>query len=302
VTGLRESCYIFSSPTFAWYKPMTIDTKVTEHYTRGKLVDAILQAITQSGKDVASLGFADLAPVDELHVGGLEATQAVAAQMQLHPGLRLLDVGSGIGGPARYFAAEHNCNVVGIDLTEEFVQVATSLTRIVKLEHLAEFRQASALEIPFASGTFDRAYMMHVGMNIADKAGVFREVRRVLKTDGIFAVFDIVRTGVNGTLRYPVPWALNQETSFVSEIKDYREALESAGFRIAQLRNRREFAIDFMKKSMSRMGPSGPPVLGIQLLMGDKAQEMLKNVLLLMEENVLEPVELYAQAEAQATR
>ncbi len=281
---------------------MTIDTKVAEHYTRGKLEDAILQAITRSGKDVASLGFADLAPIDELHVGGLEATQAVAAQMQLQPGLRLLDVGSGIGGPARYFAAEHNCNVVGIDLTEEFVQVATSLTRLVKLEHLAEFRQASALEIPFASGTFDRAYMMHVGMNIADKAGVFREVRRVLKSDGIFAVFDIVRTGVNGTLRYPLPWALNQETSFVSEIKDYREALERAGFRIAQQRNRREFAIDFMKKSMSRMGPSGPPVLGIQLLMGDKAQEMLKNVLLLMEENVLEPVEVYAQAAEQATR
>ena len=275
---------------------MTIDSRVAEHYTRGKLEDAILQAITRSGKDTASLGFGDLAPIDELHVGGLEATEAVAAHMQLQPGLRLLDVGSGIGGPARYFAAQHNCSVVGIDLTEEFVQVARSLTRVVKLEHLAEFRQASALEIPFASGSFDRAYMMHVGMNIADKAGVFREVRRVLKSDGIFAVFDIVRTGINATMRYPVPWALNEETSFVAEIKDYREALERAGFRIGQERNRREFAIDFIRKSMSRMGSSGPPVLGIQLLMGDKTPEMLKNVLLLMEENVLEPVELYAQA------
>ncbi len=118
---------------------------------------------------------------DEFHVGGFEATQAVAAHMDLRPGLRLLDVGSGIGGPARYFAAEHGCHVTGIDITEEFVQVAKSLTRLVKLDHLVEFRQASALQLPFASETFDRAYMIHVGMNLADKAVVFGEVRRVLK-------------------------------------------------------------------------------------------------------------------------
>lgn len=272
---------------------MTIETQVAQYYTRGKLEDAILQAITRSGKDVNSLGFADLATMDEFHVGGL-ATKAVAAQMKLQPGLRLLDVGSGIGGPARYFAAEHNCSISGIDLTEEFVQVATSLTRIVKLEGLASFQQASALAIPFPDATFDRAYMMHVGMNIADKAGVFREVRRVLKNDGIFAVFDIMH--VNGDLRFPLPWALNEKTSFVSALKDYRDALERAGFRIVQEQHPREFAINFSKKAMSRMTSSGPPVLGIQLLMGDKTPAMLKNVLALMEENVLEPVELYAQA------
>lgn len=275
---------------------MTTEIRVAEHYTRGKLEEAVLRAITQSGKDASRLGFADLATMDEFHVGGLEATKSVATRMELHPGLRLIDVGSGIGGPARYFAAEHNCNVVGIDLTEEFVQVASSLTRLVKLGHLAEFRHASALEIPFASETFDRAYMMHVGMNIADKVGVFREVRRVLKNDGIFAVFDILRTDVNGSLRYPLPWAMTEETSFVSEIKDYREALERAGFRIVQERNQRQFAIDFTRKAASRMASDGPPVLGLQLLMGDKTPQMLKNVLTLMEENVLEPVELYARA------
>lgn len=275
---------------------MTIESKIADHYTRGRLENAILRAITQSGKTPDTLGFADLAPMDELHVGGLEATQAIAAQMDLRPGLRLLDVGSGIGGPARYFAAEHGCRVVGVDLTEEFVQVANSLTQLLKLGHLAQFQQASALELPFTSQAFDRAYMFHVGMNIADKAGVFREVRRALQSDGIFAVFDIVRRGPHGTIRYPVPWALTEQTSFVSEIKDYREALERAGFRIVQERNRREFAIDFMRKSMSRMAASGPAILGIQLLMGDKTSEMLKNVLTMMQEGVLEPVELYAQA------
>src|SRR5664279_1214454 len=110
---------------------MSTEASVAEHYTRGHLEEAILTAITQAGKDPANLTPADLSAVDEFHVGGLEATQELAAHMELRSGLRLLDVGSGIGGPARYFAGGHGCNVVGIDLTKEFVQVATSLTRLV---------------------------------------------------------------------------------------------------------------------------------------------------------------------------
>ena len=274
---------------------MTTEAEVATYYTRGRLEEAILRAMAQAGKDAANLTPADLAPIDEFHVGGLEATQAMADQMELRSGLRLLDVGCGIGGPARYFAAEHGCRVAAIDLTEEFVQVAKRLTHLVKLDHLVEFRQASALQLDFAGNTFDRAYMIHVGMNIADKAGVFLQVRRVMKMDGVFALFDIMRSGSDGAIRYPVPWAPSHETSFVSSAKDYREALEQAGFRILRERNRREFAIDFMKRSMPRMSSSGPPVLGIQLLMGDKTPVMLNNVMLMLQDGILEPVELYAQ-------
>jgi SAM-dependent methyltransferase len=193
---------------------MTTEARVAEHYTRGRLEETILRAMAQMGKDTAHLVSTDLAPIDQFHVGGLEATQAMAGQMDLRPGLRLLDVGSGIGGPARYFAAEHGCNVTGIDLTEEFVQAAKSLTQLVKLDHSVEFRTASALRLPFPSETFDRAYMIHVGMNIADKAGVYREVRRVLKTGGVFALFEIMRGGANGVIRYPVPWGAKRGDEF----------------------------------------------------------------------------------------
>jgi len=157
------------------------------------------------GLDPDRLNPFDLAPADEFHVGGLDATRELAEQMELAPGLQILDVGSGIGGPARYFAAERQCKVTGVDLTEEFVQVARSLTRRTKLENLVEFVQASALNLTFNPETFDRAYMIHVGMNISDKAGVFREVRRVLKPGGKFAIFDYVRTK-DGPITYPVPW------------------------------------------------------------------------------------------------
>jgi MPBQ/MSBQ methyltransferase len=274
---------------------MSTEAKVAGHYTRGRLDNLILESLKKAGKDPANLAAADLAAVDEFHVGGLEATQELAAQMELQPGLQLLDVGSGIGGPARYFAAEHGCKVTGIDLTEEFVQVATALTRLVKLDHLADFRQASALELPFERESFDRAYMIHVGMNIADKAGVYREVRRVLKPDGSFVIFDILRTG-EGALEFPVPWAAAEETSFVTDLPSYRAALQEAGFYIVRERDRRAFGIAFTENVMARVAPGGPPALGLHLLMGEKTPLLLRNVLTMMKEDLISPVEIYARA------
>ena len=274
---------------------MSSEAQVAGHYTRGRLEETILQAAARMGLDPDRLNAMDLAAVDEFHVGGLDATRELAAQMELAPGLRILDVGSGIGGPARYFAAEHQCKVTGVDLTEEFVQVARSLTRRAKLDHLAEFVQASALDLKFDAGTFDRSYMIHVGMNIADKGGVFREVRRVLKPGGKFAVFDFLRTG-HGPIIYPVPWASSEETSFVVDMGSYRGALEKAGFHVEQERIRTAFAIEFTERTIARAAQHGQPALALHLLLGDQAPAMIKNVLAMMKQGVLGPVEFFARA------
>jgi MPBQ/MSBQ methyltransferase len=284
---------------------MSTEAAVAGHYGRGRLEELILAAVAREGKDPEKLTTVDLAAVDEFHLGGLEATQELAKHMELRAGLRLLDVGSGIGGPARYFAAEYGCRVMGIDLTEEFVRVAASLTSRTKLDGLAEFRQGSALELPFERDTFDGAYMIHAGMNIADKAGIFREVRRVLKPAVLFTIFDIMFTGdgrtrdgraTEGAIHYPVPWAASEETSFIGTVKEYRDGLQNAGFRVEQERGRGAFAIESTERRMARMAQGGPPALGLQLLMGEKAPIMIKNVLDMMKEGVLEPVELYARA------
>jgi ubiquinone/menaquinone biosynthesis C-methylase UbiE len=289
---------------------MSSEAKIAEHYGRGRLEEMILAAVAREGKDAENLTSGDLAAVDEFHVGGLEATHELAEQMELRPGLRLLDVGSGIGGPARYFAGEHGCRVTGIDLTEEFVRVAGSLTMLTKLDGLAEFRQGSALEMPFERNAFDGAYMIHVGMNVADKAGVFREVRRVVKSGGLFTIFDIMRAGegvakdgqtrdgraAEAAIHYPVPWALSEEACFVASREEYREALQKAGFEIVRERGRRAFGIEFTERVMARMAQAGPPALGLHLLMGEKAHLMVKNILGMMKEGVLEPVELQARA------
>lgn len=273
---------------------MDAEAKVAGHYGRGGLEDKILAAMKSAGVDMERVTVEDLAPVDEFHVGGLEATKELAGQMELGAGLRVLDVGSGIGGPARFFAAGHGCRVTGVDLTEEFARVATRLTQLAKLEGLVDFQQGSALEMKFEAGTFDRASMIHVGMNIADKDALFREVRRVLKPGGLFAVFDLVRTGP-GELSWPLPWALSAETSFVVSGKEYREALERAGFRLERERGRREYSVAFTERMVSRMA-QGPPALGLHLVMGEKTPVMIKNVLAMMKNGTLEPTEMIASA------
>src|SRR5262249_28809145 len=204
-------------------------------FARGKLEDKMWGVRRGARKNFWQLGGGGLAAIEEFHLGGREATQGLAEFMHLRPGMHLLDVGCGIGGPARFFA-ERGCQVTGIDLTEEFIRVAESLTRRVKLDQKAKFRQASALKLPFDAGTFDGAYTIHVCMNIADKAGVFREVARVLKPGARFSVYDLMRSS-DGTLAFPVPWAQTPETSFVASLDDYRRGLEAAGFRIEHERD-----------------------------------------------------------------
>lgn len=273
---------------------MNGEAKVAGHYGKAGLEEAILKGVESAGKDKEKLTAGDLAAVDEFHVGGLEATRELAARMELRAGMRVLDVGCGIGGPARYFAGELGCQVSGIDLTEEFVNVAKSLTRLVGLESAAEFRQGNALALPYEAESFDRAYTIHVLMNVGDKAGVFREVRRVLKAGGLFVMFDILR-GKKGALQYPVPWAGSEETSFVGTLEEYRSALEGTGFRVEQVRDRREFSVEFTERAMARVAQSGAPALGLHLLMGEKTPVMLKNVLGMMKEGVLTAVEVYGR-------
>ena len=158
---------------------MNTEQQVATHYTHGSLLQAILDALKQMGKDPVRFTAMDLSTGDEFHLGWLPATAALAEDLRLAPGMHVLDVGCGIGGPARYFAEAHKCRVTGIDLTEEFAQVAAELTRRCGLIDLVTFRHGSALDLPFYDGSFDAATLIHVGMNIADKARLYAGFHRV---------------------------------------------------------------------------------------------------------------------------
>lgn len=279
-------------------EPGTIEQRVARHYAQAELEKKILDLLAADGKDIERLTIADLAPVDEFHTAGREATVAFGAELGFTPDMHVLDVGCGIGGPSRYIAETYGCRVTGIDLTEEFVRTARGLAQRVGLADRIDYRQASALDLPFAPGMFDGAYMMHVGMNIEDKVALFSQVRRVLKDNATFGIYDVMLTGA-GEPRFPMPFARTAETSFLATLADYRRALHEGGFVIERGRNRLDAAIAYFRARAAAAAESGPPPLSIHLLLKGDGREMLGNVAGLYEEGVLAPVELICRARAE---
>jgi ubiquinone/menaquinone biosynthesis C-methylase UbiE len=274
---------------------MDMEQKVAEHYTHGSLLKTILEAVKQMGKDPERLAPQDLATGDELHLGWLPATVALAKDLGLAPGMHVLDVGSGIGGPARYFAEAHKCRVTGIDLTEEFVQAATDLTRRCGLSDLVTFRHGSALDLPFEDRTFDAATLIHVGMNIEDKARLFEEARRVLKPGAKFCAYEVMHAG-EGDLPYPMPWAMSIETSFVETPDTYRRLLSAAGFTIEAEENRCAFVLDRAREMKAKIEKDGMPALNQHALLGPTARERLGNVMATLERGTIAPIQMIARA------
>ena len=185
-------------------------SSIEAHYTRGHLIRAITEGLAGLGRTPQSVTPDELSPVDEFHVGGRQATEELMQQLHLAKDVRVLDVGSGLGGPARFVASRYGSRVTGIDLTAEYVETARTLTEWTGLGERLSFHHGSALDTPFADAEFDSAYMLHVGMNIPDKKALFREVSRVLKAGGLFAVYDVMKTG-DAPLAFPVPWASTPE-------------------------------------------------------------------------------------------
>ena len=269
---------------------MRVEHTVIAHYRHGTLEDALLQGLAAAGKDLDKLMPDDLAPADEFHIGGRQATVDFAAAFKPAADMHWLDIGSGLGGPSRYVAHHYKCRVTGVDLCEEYVEVAGSLARRVGLGDKVSYRQASALVLPFDASSFDGAYMQHVGMNIADKAKLFNEVHRVLKSGSTFAIYDVMR-GKDGIFNYPVPWASSADSDFVETPATYRALLTAEGFEVTEERDRSDFAMAFFKALQARMAQAGaPPVFGLQIVMGADAPQKVANMIGLVERGAIAPV------------
>jgi ubiquinone/menaquinone biosynthesis C-methylase UbiE len=269
---------------------MTIERTIIEHYRHGALEESLLEGLAAVGKDLDKLTPDDLAPADEFHIGGRQATVDFFAEFKPAADMHWLDIGSGLGGPSRYVAHHYKCRVTGVDLSEEYVAVAGSLSQRVGLGDKVSYRQASALALPFDGNSFDGAYMQHVGMNIADKAKLFNEVHRVLKPDGIFAIYDIMR-GNDGVFNYPVPWASGAEGNFIETPETYRALLSAEGFEPIKERDRSDFAMEFFKALQARTAQAGgPSKFGLQIVMGATTPQKVSNMIGLVESGTVKPV------------
>jgi ubiquinone/menaquinone biosynthesis C-methylase UbiE len=226
---------------------------VREHYRATGLTERLKIALAVFGPDDQQLTPKQLGALDQFHTRGLAATAELAKLAGITADMAVLDVGSGVGGPARFLAATYGCRVTGIDLSEPFVDAARYLTRRTGQSDQVSFRTASALELPFDGSRFDAVLLQHVAMNIAERARLYREIRRVLKPSGRFATFDVVANGSEPY--YPVPWARTSTTSFLLTADATREAIEQAGFRTLASQNDTEAA----KAWFTQLRASGPP-------------------------------------------
>ncbi len=266
---------------------MDVADLVRDHYSGDDFEGAVLDALRRAGADVDALRVEDLAGLDQLHAGFLPATEHLLDALDLSRATRLLDVGCGVGGPARLAAHRHGCRVTGIDLSPDFIDLARSLTARVGLTEQVTFDVGSATELPYDDGSFGRAMLIHVGMNIPDKASVFAEVRRVLEPGGLFAVYEQMRIG-DGDVTFPMPWADDEASSFVERRERYAEMLGAAGFEV-----------DHDEDRAAAVGALGPPAAGALTpadLFGPAFVERVGNNVAAMLTGTLAPVLMVAHA------
>ena len=272
-------------------------SSVADHYGKG---GSLLNTIIKELRKVNSLDnitIDDLAPMDEFHIGGREATQEFLKQLNICETHHVLDVGCGLGGTARFVASHFGCKVTGVDITPEFISCGKELTRMVGLTNNVELLVGSALDLKTILGgtnhSFDKAFMLHVGMNIEDKSLLVSEIAATLRPGGLLGIYDVMKTGGNATqdLDFPVPWTNDASTNFVAPPDEYRTAIKSAGLKIISERNRHDFAVKFFSNMKEKKNISP---IGLHLLMDDFPQKM-GNMLGNLNMGRIAPIEMIAE-------
>jgi ubiquinone/menaquinone biosynthesis C-methylase UbiE len=271
--------------------------RVAAHYSHGGLLPHILDGVRQMGKSFETVNVEDLGPVDEFHIGGRPATEMFLDQLEIAAQDAVLDVGCGLGGASRFAAQRYGCQVTGIDLTDEYVATGNVLSSWVGLSESVSLEKGDATATPYPDRAFDRSYMLHVGMNIADKQALASELYRVLRPGGRLGIYDVMRVG-DGALQFPVPWATNPEESAVASPGEYRNALEREGFRVLSESDRSAFALDFFSLLRARTEGAVRAPLGLHVLMGDSAPEKVRNMIENVSRRLVAPVEIIVEKAA----
>jgi sarcosine/dimethylglycine N-methyltransferase len=275
--------------------------RVQDHYASagtGSVIAAkIIEALRTTAGASAAITPETLAPFDHLHGRGALATADLVALLDPQAGEMILDIGCGVGGPARWIAAKYGCAVTGVDLTTEFCDAARELCTASGMSDRVRIMQGSGLALPLPGASFDRAYSHNVVMNIADKAGVYREAFRVLKPGGRLVLCHI-NAGPNGPPEFPMPWAAVPENSFLATDEETRRDLASAGFEILTFRDTTQTNLAANTATRRKIETEGLPPVGIHVLLGERYRQLLVNSLRAAEDGRTRTVEVAASKPA----
>jgi SAM-dependent methyltransferase len=272
---------------------MPMPDPVARHYGADGIADRILAALREANGPDAPVTPEVLAPIDHFHGRGVLATAELVMLLKPLPGERLLDIGSGIGGPARWIAARCGVHVTGVDLTPEFCTAARALNEACGMTDRVTIIEGSALDLPVPDSGFDRAYSQNVIMNIADKPRFYREALRALRPGGRLVLSNVCAG--DGEPYFPVPWATTRETSFLATVAQTRADLEAAGFEIVSFEDTTETQRGAILREQARLESAELPVLSPRLIMGERLREMRINSLRSQAEGRIRLVEALAR-------
>lgn len=270
---------------------MPRETAATRYWANGDLYGLILSALQKTGKATQGLTVEDLAPVDHYHARGFPATVELGDRLPVTANSHLLDIGCGLGGPARYFAKRFNCKVTGLDITPAFVEAAKKLTALLDMEDQVTISQGDAGHLQYPDETFDGAYAQHVTMNVADRSQFFSEAFRTLKPGAFFALTEH-GLGPVGEPYYPLPWSEDGGGAFLVAPAETRTLLEDAGFAEIVVEDTGAKYLASYRQMIERAAQGDLPPFGIHILLGKTAPQKARNAARNIEEGRTHPVQV----------
>jgi SAM-dependent methyltransferase len=268
---------------------MANEQAIGDYWAKDDVYARVVDALQRAGKSLDRLTIEDVAPLDHLHARGFPATVELGDKLSVKPGQHILDIGAGLGGPARYFAQRFRCRVSGIDITEPFVQAARKLTARLGMEDRVQFQHGDGTRLPFADATFDGAYTQHVTMNVADRRQFFTEAARVLKTGALFALTEH-GLGPAGNPYYPLPWSDDGSGSYLIPPEETRRVLETVGFTDVALEETGRQYLEAYNRVIELASKGALPPLGVHVLLGETALPKTRNAARNIEEGRTRPI------------
>ena len=264
---------------------------IADHWGKGDVYGLIVSALNKMSKPLDGLTVEDLAPVDHFHARGFAATVELADRLPISAGQRILDIGCGLGGPARYMAKRFRCKVSGLDITEPFVQAANKLTALVRMQDKVQFELGDGQHLPYPDAAFDGAYAQHVTMNVADRPRFFAEAYRVLRPGAFFALTEH-GLGPKGQPHYPLPWSADGTGAYLVTPSETRALLEKSGFEDVVIEDTGTKYVEGYKIAIDKAEKGALPPLGIHLLLGETALQKTRNAARNIEEGRTHPIQV----------
>src|SRR5579884_3513749 len=195
---------------------------VADHWAEGDVYALILSALEKAGKSPEHLSVEDLAPIDHFHARGFPATVDLADRLPVKRDHHILDIGCGLGGPARYFATRFQCRVTGIDITPAFVQAARKLTALLGLESQVTIDRGDGQHLPLCRRSVRRRIYAACDDECCGPAPIFQRSLSGSEAGG-FLCADGTRVGTN-----------RQSASSVAVVERWKRRLLDSAIRNAR--------------------------------------------------------------------